>query len=180
MAEITEELHYRKSGATTDIKLYDSTSDVGSDYLSLRVNGSTAHAPLGGTGETEASDLRVRKSGATHAVLKTNRVDLPSGFIAMFDTTCPDGWTREGAFDGKFIRGAATYGGTGGANTHTHSYTRPAVNSAVYDLSLKHADGSGYNFASTTHYHPVNADTVETTSTTSEPPYINVIFCRKD
>jgi len=53
-------------------------------------------------------------------------VMLPTGdkLIAVFNTTCPTGWTRVTAWDDKFIRGAATYGGTGGSSgTHTHSYS---------------------------------------------------------
>jgi hypothetical protein len=181
MAEITEQLHYRKSGATTDIKLYDSTADMGSDYLSLRVSGSTAYAMLGGAGETEASDLRVQKGGNTFAVLKSNRIDLPSGFIAMFMGSCPTGWTRETAFDDKFIRAAAVYDETtDGVNSHTHSFTRPATDTTVYSGSLKHADGTGFIFANTTHYHPVGSAAATTTSGNIEPPYFTVVFCRKD
>ena len=53
-------------------------------------------------------------------------VMLPTGdkLIAVFNTTCPTGWTRVAAWDDKFIRGAATYGGTGGTSgTHAHSYS---------------------------------------------------------
>jgi hypothetical protein len=46
---------------------------------------------------------------------------IPSGMIGMFDASCPSGWTRVSAWDAKFIRGAASYGGTGGSDTHTHA-----------------------------------------------------------
>jgi hypothetical protein len=46
---------------------------------------------------------------------------IPSGFIGMFDAACPGGWTKMDAWNNKFVRGADTYGGTGGADTHTHS-----------------------------------------------------------
>ena len=66
-------------------------------------------------------DIEVAYSSAIgHGVL------LPAGdkLIAVFNTTCPTGWTRVVAWDDKFIRGAATYGGTGGSSgTHTHSYS---------------------------------------------------------
>ncbi len=45
---------------------------------------------------------------------------VPSGLIAMFDVSCPVGWTRFAALDGLFPRGASSYGGTGGADTHSH------------------------------------------------------------
>jgi hypothetical protein len=46
---------------------------------------------------------------------------IPSGMIGMFDANCPAGWTEISAWYNKFIRGAASYGGTGGSDTHTHS-----------------------------------------------------------
>ena len=62
---------------------------------------------------------------------------VPSGLIAIFDTSCPTGWTQVSAFDGLFLRGSATYGGTGGASTHTHSHTH-----GVGTLSHSHITGS--------------------------------------
>jgi hypothetical protein len=50
--------------------------------------------------------------------LKT--MDL-TGMIVMRDGSCPSGWTRVSAFDGKFVRGASSYGGSGGSDTHTHT-----------------------------------------------------------
>jgi len=80
--------------------------------------------------------------------------------ILFFDgETIPDGWTLVsdvgGAFYHKFIRGAATYGGTGGAETHTHttslvscsepsSYlTRPRGSAGVYRYSFEHTHELG-------------------------------------
>jgi hypothetical protein len=49
---------------------------------------------------------------------------LPAGtLIAGTFAACPSGWTRYTALDNKFPRGAATAGGTGGADTHTHDVT---------------------------------------------------------
>jgi len=46
---------------------------------------------------------------------------LPQGIILMADAACPSGWTRVSALDGLFVRGAASYGATGGVATHTHT-----------------------------------------------------------
>ena len=46
---------------------------------------------------------------------------IPAGMIAMFDAACPAGWTHVAAVDDKFPRGASSYGGTGGADTHSHT-----------------------------------------------------------
>lgn len=180
MAEITKKLHYRKSGSTVDIALYDSLSDMGGDYLSLRVDGQTVYAALGSAGEIEATGLKARKGDATYSVMKTNRYELPSGFIGIFQGSCPSGWTRETEFDDLFIRGAAAYTGvTAGSATHTHSYTRPSCNSTAYEGSDKHADGSGFLFSDNNHYHTVSADTITTPEANNAPPYTTVIFCEK-
>src|SRR3989337_77917 len=53
-------------------------------------------------------------------------VALPTGdkMVVVFNVSCPAGWTRVSAWDDKFLRGASSYGGTGGSSgTHTHSYS---------------------------------------------------------
>jgi hypothetical protein len=45
---------------------------------------------------------------------------LPSGLIAMFASNCPPGWTRVSGMDGRFPRGATSFGATGGSATHSH------------------------------------------------------------
>jgi hypothetical protein len=46
---------------------------------------------------------------------------VPAGLIAMFATSCPNGWTRFSALDGAFPMGGATYGTLGGSAEHTHT-----------------------------------------------------------
>jgi len=179
MAEIAQKLHYRKSGATTDITLYNSTADVGGDYMNVRVGGTPAYAALGDAGETMATDMRVRKGGTTYAVMADNRYELPSGFIAMFQTACPSGWVPEGDFDGLFIRGASVGGGTGGADTHTHVYPMPDTLSGPYTNSEKHATGTNFEFASLTHTHLIVGKDITTADGGNQPKYFNVKYCRK-
>lgn len=180
MAEIQKQLHYKMSGVVHDISLYDSASDVGDDYLSLSVDSSSVYARLGGVNESEASGLRIMKDSTVYAVLKSNRIDLPSGFIAMFDTSCPTGWTRETAFDGKFIRGAAAYGSTGGASTHTHSYTMPDTNSTNHTATELVRVYEALDMPQQTHYHRYSSYSVTSDSAETTPEYITVVFCRKD
>lgn len=71
MALTTEKLYYRRGGTTYSINLYTATSDVGSSYIQVRVGGNTRYAPLGATGDSRASYLRVCKGGTTYAVLST-------------------------------------------------------------------------------------------------------------
>ncbi|MCP5102551.1 MAG: hypothetical protein GY950_04190 [bacterium] len=183
MAEITKKLHYRKGGATVDIKLYNSVSDVGSDYMSLQVDSATVYAHLGSTIETEASELMVRKGGQTFAVLKSNRIDLPSGFIAMFESSsCPDGWTQENAFNGKFLMASGSYGTTVVNDNHTHTYsigrTYTDYRTATYDVR----DYPDFYMPEVTHRHRSYATVTLTSDNANNalPPYIEVIFCRKD
>ncbi|MBM3230317.1 hypothetical protein FJZ22_01520 [Candidatus Pacearchaeota archaeon] len=85
---------------------------------------------------------------------------IPSGAIIMFNMTCPSGWTRFSALDGKTTRGAATYGGTGGSDVHAHDVSVQTTNS---DKSWR---------------TPITHVTVLPSS--SWPPYLNVIWCKKD
>jgi hypothetical protein len=48
---------------------------------------------------------------------------LPSGLIAIFDVSCPAGWTRVAALDGRMPRGSTVYGGAGGSDTHSHTHS---------------------------------------------------------
>jgi hypothetical protein len=178
MAEITKKLYYRKGGVNYGISLYDTTADVGADYLSLRVDGANVYAKLGDTAHMEATDLRIRKSGTTYAVLKSNLVELPSGYIAMFENTCPEGWTRETSFDDKFPRGAYTGGGIGGAETHTHSYSTGTVNTSTYVQDNQQVDTPAYAYAQT-HYHWKNIS-AESDDKSSLPPFLTLVYCRKD
>jgi len=181
MAEISQKLHYRKSGTTVDIGLYDNVSDVGSDYLQLRVSGATVYARLGDTGQSQASGLRVRKGGQTYAVLKSNRIDLPSGFIAMFEGSCPSGWTQENAFNGKFLVGSGTYGTTGGSDNHTHDYDLSRTYTDYHTATYEVRDYPDVYMPLVTHRHQSYLQSNVTTENANDglPPYIEVIFCRK-
>lgn len=123
---------------------------------------------------------------------------MPSGLILMFDSACPTGWTRVSAWDNKFVRGAAAYGGTGGAATHTHTYAVHAHGHthAVGTLAVAGASGSvtiggaGTAFAKAAHTHVggaltntdafVNALAGTSDAASSLPAYVDVIFCKKD
>jgi hypothetical protein len=45
-------------------------------------------------------------------------------YIALFDTSCPTGWSRVTSFDNRFVMGSNVYGDTGGSSTHIHTYTQ--------------------------------------------------------
>src|SRR5687768_7460839 len=86
---------------------------------------------------------------------------VPSGMIAIFDTSCPATWTRHTAFDNKFIRGGATYNAAaGGSNTHTH--TVDPVSTATTSAG-SHAHGAATGAAGS-HSHTVDIASTATTS----------------
>ncbi|NIM11523.1 MAG: hypothetical protein GTO45_16505 [Candidatus Aminicenantes bacterium] len=182
MAEITKKLRYRRAGVNYTIDLYDSTGDVGNDYISLRVDGQTVYARVGDISDEDASHLRVRKSGSTYAVLKVARQELPSGFIAIFDSVCPQGWTRETSFDGYFFRGASAYNPTPQGNPgHSHTFNPGTVYTSNSTEKYDKIDTNNEcPLASVDHNHPFTVPTVTSSSGSPLPPYINIVFCRKN
>ncbi len=107
---------------------------------------------------------------------------IPSGMIAMFDTTCPAGWTRFSALDGRFARGASSYGSTGGADTHTHAIDPPNTSTGAYisdDWYYQNGDSSSRDY-SWAHHHDVNISAFNSGSGNNLPSYLNMIYCKKD
>jgi len=181
MPPISQKLHYKKAGVITDIELYDTTGDVGADYLGVTVNGAPAYAKLGSVGDPNASDLRVRKNGSTYAVLKVAEQELPTGFIAMFEGTCPSGWTRETSFDNYFLRGAAAYNSTPqGTASHQHTFSAGTIVTEAATLSEDKIDTNNLNpLASPGHTHDYSVPTATSGSQAPLPSYTTVVFCRK-
>ncbi len=142
---------------------------------------------------------------------------LPSGMIAMFEESCPDGWSRYTALDGRFARGAEIPGSTGGQDEHVHSFDITARTSK--DGAHTHMLDSGENIDVDTgfygnigiykgylqafeeggspnararatralattdsaglHDHIISV-TGDTQPASSLPPYLDVIYCKKD
>ncbi|GEM_PF-6298357 len=95
-----------------------------------------------------------------------------SGQIALFDTTTPSGWTRTTALDSSFPRAAASYGGTGGATTHTHSSS--SGGSTAGATSTETGGGTG---GVASHTHSTGGSVGDGTHT---PPYLDMVFASKD
>jgi hypothetical protein len=105
----------------------------------------------------------------------------PPGMIAPFDDDCPTGWTRMSAWDSKFIRGAASAGGTGGDSTHYHAVDPPSGFAAPDGQSSQTVGGPpGDWMATEAHGHPVNFPSTNSETASSKPLYVNVVFCKKD
>jgi len=133
---------------------------------------------------------------------------VPQGMIAVFDAACPDGWARVSAWDAKFLRGASTYGGTGGADSHTHdaNHTHTATHEHAQNvggaesskaqgvgiIALGNFDEPWWQDGGVGGYtmYPVHTGAASSGSLNSAggatsladhlPPYIEVVFCKKD
>jgi len=123
----------------------------------------------------------------------------PSGLIGVFDTDCPAGWTRVSALDNRIIRGAASYS-TGSTDTHTHTdagHTHSGAHThgigtfgqaAYADVTASKGAGAT-NVSADHHIHytsgtsGVQQETVTGAGIQSDstlPPYIAVIFCKRN
>lgn len=122
---------------------------------------------------------------------------VPSGMIAMFDTSCPGGWTRFAALDNRFPQGAATYGVTGGSlgkTTTGHQHTTPFGFRSNFEIYLPNSDPYGSEgIADVTEYvqspggagAAIHSSRMKTKSATDSitdirPPYLDVIWCKKN
>ena len=112
-------------------------------------------------------------------------IGMPSGMIAMFDAACPSGWTRFTALDGRVPRGAGTAGAIGGSSTHAHTVAGTTSNESDGRYLIADAGGpmdricGGDGTCPVTrvsHTHTVN---LSTSTETSWPPYLEVVWCKK-
>ena len=95
---------------------------------------------------------------------------IPSGMIAMFDTSCPSGWSRFSQLDGRYPRGSSGYGGTGGSETHSHTLSSNAPGQVT--------DAPGAYW--TTDGGQTERTFLNTSVASNLPPYLDIIFCRKN
>lgn len=115
---------------------------------------------------------------------------VPVGTVVMFKKSCPSGWVRDSAWDGRFPRGAGSFGGTGGATSaklssghlpkHRLTIKGRRVRLVKSASSDKHATigvfdaDMGSNAANfCTEYYGSNK------AFSLQNPYRNTVFCRK-
>ncbi|MBI2885032.1 MAG: hypothetical protein HYY15_02540 [Candidatus Omnitrophica bacterium] len=110
---------------------------------------------------------------------------FPTGMIAMFNAACPLGWTRLAALDGRFPLGGVTYGTTGGGASHTHNFAAPTPGSntasaPIGSASYPVAPYTYYSFAGPGAFGNTATTGLPTAASSELPPYLTVIWCRKD
>lgn len=100
-------------------------------------------------------------------------LNIDSGMVTLFTST-PSGWTRFSALDSKFAKGASSYGGTGGAATHTHTTT----GGYTTGMSDSRTDSPGGGNGAAPHTHTTANGT--TGAGNSVPPYLDMVYAAKD
>jgi hypothetical protein len=106
--------------------------------------------------------------------------NYPSGMIAPFESSCPEGWTRVIEWDNKFIMGSANPGNTGGSQTHSHNCSPTTFYTRSETAGLKSVGGFQDRCTTYSHAHAINLSATESSSIQNKPPYISVIFCKKE
>ena len=101
---------------------------------------------------------------------------VPLGTIILWSgSSCPSGWSRFTALDGRFPRGAATYGATGGSSTHSHTYS--GTTSRAHFTDEAYARSAQCCTYPQFHDHDYSGTT---SSSDHLPPYLDIIFCQKN
>ena len=92
-----------------------------------------------------------------------NSAGIVSGMIVLSTVSCPAGWTRLSAADGRFLRGSDTEGTTGGSDTHPHTLsgilTATAVSVTGSTGSSAPSISGSLATASVSHSHPYSDST---------------------
>ncbi len=131
-----------------------------------------------GSGTTNSSDNIPPYLDVVLGKLNSESAPL-DGLIMIWNDTPPVTWdlvSNTGqAFNEKFIRGAATYGGTGGSSTHNHANI--AIDTGAPSASVSSRSDVQVSGATTTHSHQI---TVSFSSPNHEPANRQAIFAKRN
>jgi len=122
-------------------------------------------------------------------------VVVPPGAILMFDENCPSGWSRFTALDDRFPMGANVSGGTGGSVEHSHPISSDGSHShQTAPLALGTGSFGAYPTVygtggspgwvpfypgQNTTYAPTHNHGGSTQNVDGRPPFLKVVFCKK-
>ena len=158
----------------------------------------TALASAGTVANNTGGAVAVANAGHTHAVSSNTAAEnieppniqvilgqlnatstMPNSVIGMWTDTPPTDWNTvsgaSGAFENRFFKGAATYGTTGGANTHTPANVVAGTTATA--LTTNRAGAAGNTLTTGAHAHVVNVTAF--TSSSIVPTYRSVIFGKR-
>ena len=71
MAELAKNLHFLKNGTEQTAKIYTTASEAGSNYITVKVAGTTGYVPINDISHGNATIGRVAKGGSTYAILSS-------------------------------------------------------------------------------------------------------------
>jgi RHS repeat-associated protein len=99
---------------------------------------------------------------------------VPQNAVAIFDygaaQQLPAGWTHFTQLDGKFPRGAAVYGTTGGVSTHLHSFSQvPSHSHADGTLTLSSSGSHSHGYTYFSSGHSLTGTYLQGTTNTTNP-----------
>ena len=114
MAELTKNLHFLKNGIEQTAKIYTTINEVGSNYITVKVDGTTRYVPIGDIGNVNATMGMVNKSGNTYTILYSK---LPS----LTRTTATSLSEARGYLAAASVGNYALFGG--GSNRSAYSNT---------------------------------------------------------
>jgi hypothetical protein len=100
----------------------------------------------------------------------------PQGTIVMASALPPLGWTRFTQLDEYYPYGSSSYGTTGGASSHTHNIDMD-TNSDTGTVALATGTPSVSLPIKNSHTHNITGDLQ---SYSNDPPYIKVLFIKKN
>lgn len=103
--------------------------------------------------------------------------------IGIFKSGCPSGWSLMSAWVGKFLQGAASSGGTGGAGSHQHSANIASITDFGSSDPIINPGNQNYGpeyMAHFYHNHSMDPPSANTTNDSVLPEYIDVVFCYKE
>lgn len=106
---------------------------------------------------------------------------LTSGMIAMFTGSCPPGWTRFSEMDGRFPRGAVSYGATGGWPSHSHGPAGDHSHGMSGPSASDEFEDNGDSGAADWHTHTIHSAGLHSHPEANHlPPYLDIVFCKKN
>jgi len=173
---------------------------VGATQLAAMAVTSTALAN-GAVGTPQLAVMAVTSTTIADGAVTWQKIDpttippsgvglVPVGAIMMFDTNCPAGWTRYSILDGNFPLASPTSGETGGSATHQHLL--PIFQSGPTGPGFGVARPQDTPWGGQTYPGTMIVNTFPTGGTldnlvvsqsspaSSMPPYMTMIFCKKN
>ena len=131
MAELAKKLHFLKNGTEQTAKIYTTTNEVGTNYISVKVDGTTGYVPINDISHGNSTIGRVTKGGSTYAILSR------FAQILSYVGTATDLSEARGGLAATSVGNYALFGG-GGNRVYADGYMYFVGTATVdaYDTSL--------------------------------------------